>query len=1012
MSKKIGYFHFHSEYSLLDSMVKIERMVEKASNGGIDAVAITDPYFFGHVKFHSKMLEKSLLPILGLEINTVDGQFIVLCENKHGYLDLISFWNKTLLSREKPSIEIILESLNYLRDVTLLSGHPEKSILRKVEKNPKDSVAIEKIKMLAETGKFYVQLLIPNQIKNLRNDLKIAQEFHIPIVGTYNTMYLDEEERALFDIFNKLNRKTKYSNVCEFKNRKDFLNDFEDFPEVFESFNQIIERVKIFDLKINFDFPKFSQNDKTTLKKMVLDSLAKKYGLPLPKKVKERINRELGIIFSRNLESYFLTVKEIIDIAHRLGIMVGPGRGSVVGSLVAYALGITAVDPMKYGLIFERFLNEGRSDLPDIDIDVQDSKRQELLLELKKHFGDDHFSQVITFGTYGIKLLKREIHRNLNDEDQRYALENITKLVGFPHHTSIHAAGVIVSHMDLTENLPLLEGDVGFLTQFDMKDLEEIGVTKIDVLGLRTLTTIKETIEDVGEKFENFSYEKIPLNDVETFKLLSQGFTSGVFQLESRSGRNICIKVAPKKFEDVVMILALNRPGPMISGMVDLYLKGKRTFEDPRIDRILDETKGLILYQEQIMRIVSEIGGLSLTKADEFRRAIAKKEPAKIQKYKQEFIEVAVKKGITSEDAEYIFGKIEDFASYAFNKSHSVAYALLTYVTAFLKSQMTPLYLRNLLNSSLSDREKVATIISEFKLMNLKTKILGVNINKSYELCSVENENVRIGFSFVKELGIQKARNIVIERENFGKFEDVESTIVRLKQILNDRAILELIKSGALDELDEDRTRILKKFEALQHNHKSELKQIQSKVFGLKQEDKTEKNEVTSFNNIKINSKFLKTLYELESLGFIVSSDVTNEITQKFGDYHPKMFELLHILDQGFCPVMVLDSNDKKIITDGVSFMEIAQKSFEGEKIYIARFEDGKLVDILDEHSTELKYEYIVRYKSEKELDKILSDVEESENSELIIYLKDHLIRIEGYKPKIREGIKIRINRR
>lgn len=1013
MSKKIAYLHLHSEYSLLDSMLKIEKMVDKASDNGIDAVAITDPYFFGHVKFYSKMLEKSLLPILGLEMETKDGQFIVLCENKQGYLDLIRLWNNTLLFEEKPSIETLLESLDYFRNVTVLSGHPEKSILRRIEKDQKSSIFIEKLKALTKTGKFYIQLLIPSQTDNLKNDLKIAQEFKIPIVGTYNTMYLGKEEGKLFGIFNKLNGKTKSSSVCEFKSRKDFLNDFENFPEIFESFEQIIERVEVYNLRTDFDFPSFSQDDKVILKKKVLDSLAEKYGIPLPKRVRERVNKELNIIFSRNLESYFLTVKEIIDIASKLGIMVGPGRGSVVGSVVAYALRITAIDPLKHGLIFERFLNESRNDLPDIDIDVQDSKRQELLFELKKHFGNDRFSQIIAFGTYGLKLLKHEIHRNLEGEDQRYALENITKLVGFPHHTSTHAAGIILSKMNLVDKLPLLKGEIGNLTQFDMEDLEKIGIAKIDILGLRTLTTIKETIEESGEKFEDFSYERIPLNDTETFRLISQGFTSGVFQLESRNARNICVKVAPQKFEDITMLLALNRPGPMISGMLDLYSKRKKTFRNCRINEILDETEGLLLYQEQIMRIVSEFAGLSLAKADEFRRAIAKKDPEKIKEYKQEFIEGAAKRGITLKDAEYIFEKIEDFASYAFNKSHSVAYALLTYITAFLKSRMFPVYLKILLNSNLGDREKVSTIISESKLMDSKTRILKVAINKSYDLCSIEDGNVRIGLSFIKGFSSQKVKKIIIERENFGKFEDVESTIMRLKQFLDDRDILKLIKAGALDELDGSRIRILEKFKILQYKQKNELKQIQAQVFGLKKESGIKKN--TSFENTTMmnNNKFMKILYELETFDFIISNDVENEISVRFKDYRPKMFELLYILDEGFCPVVVLNSNDgSKIITDGTSFIKLNKKNLENGKIYIAYFKGGKLIDILDEHSKELKYEYIVHYENEKKLDEILKDIEKSENSELVIYLKDHLIRIEDCRPKVKEGIKVRINHR
>ncbi|HEW91758.1 MAG TPA: DNA polymerase III subunit alpha [Thermotogaceae bacterium] len=1003
MNKKIIYLHFHSEYSF-ESLTKISETLATASKNGIEAVAITDPYFHGHVKFHSEAIKNGIVPILGLELRTSDGDFVILCENKKGYLELVSFWNEVILSKNNISIETILEFFNHLENVTLLSGHAEKFPLFK---NGLDSDILQKLKSLAETGKFCIQIDLPTKSEMLRKILRLSREFGIPLVGSYNTMYLNKEEKTLFEIFRGIINKSEHENYCEFKSKKDFISDFKDLPEIFKTFEDIMNRVEIFDMKIDFNFPSFSENDKTLLRKKVFDSLTEKYGSPLPKDIKARIDRELNLIFSRNLESYFLTVKEIVDVARRLGILIGPGRGSAVGSLVSYSLGITSVDPLKHGLIFERFLNEGRSDLPDIDIDVQDSKRQELLLELKKHFGEEHFSQIITFGSYGKKLLKREIQRKLPQNKQELAFSNIEKFLGLPHHTSIHAAGIIITKENLKKRIPLLKSEIGLLTQFDMQDLEKIGVVKIDLLGLRTLTVIRETLEDSQKGFEDAFYEKLPFDDPKVFELLSKGFTSGIFQLDSRSGRNICMKVKPKSLEDISIVLALNRPGPMTSGILESYLKGEKIFNHEKINEMLNETKGMLLYQEQIMRIVSEIAGLSLVKADEFRRAIAKKELEKIQKYKKEFLEATSIKGLSFEEAENIFDKIVNFAGYAFNKSHSVAYSLLTYTTAFLKANLTPQYLKNLLNSHLGDTEKLSSVISESKLLGYK--IYGIDINKSYELCSVEDNGVRIGLTFVKGLGIQKARNIIDEREKFGEYKNIEDAVVRLKRFLNDSLILELIKAGAFDSFEEKRSDILKKFESMEYDAKSKLKEIQSKVFGIM--EKTEKSEVKKeSNSLNLGEEFLKVIQEIESLGFILSSDLEDTIREKFGDYYPNIFELLHISDKGMCPVVTLNIGRDMVLTDGLSFIKHKKQGLEIGKIYIALFNNGKLIDIFNEDFEKLKYEYHIRYTSDEELEKILNSLEKSKNSEIVIVLDNYLIRINGYKPKNVKNFKLRLS--
>lgn len=762
--------------------------------------------------------------------------------------------------------------------------------------------------------------------------------------------------------------------------------------------------MKTFDLSVEFKFPSYSKDDKALLKKEVFNFLLKKYSSSIPEDVKSRVSRELKLISSRNLEGYFLTVKKIVDIARENNVLIGPGRGSAVGSLVSYSLGITSVDPMKYGLIFERFLNEGRNDLPDIDIDVQDSQRPELLSKLKEYFGEDNFAQVITFGKYGAKLLKREFQRKLSLDKLEYALSNIEKFINLPHHTSIHAAGIILSGENLKDKIPLLKGETGYITQFDMQDLEKIGIIKIDLLGLKTLTTIKETLEDAGKDPFEVLYDNLPVEDKKVFNLLSNGFTAGVFQLDSKSGRSICTKLKPKTFEDISIVLALNRPGPMTSGILEAYLKGEKAFIDEKINEILEETRGMLIYQEQIMRIVSEIAGLSLSEADELRRAISKKEPEKIQRYRRKILDSFTSRGFSIEESESMFDKIVNFAGYAFNKSHSVAYSMLTYITAFLKTNFTSYYLKNLLNSHLGDFEKLSLIISEARLLN--HKIHGIDINKSYELCSVENDGVRLGFAFIKGMGVQKARSIVEEREKYGEYRNFEEAVMRLKEFLTEPLIISLIKAGAFDSLNKNREETLKKFSAMKEIGIKEMKRISSKVFGILDNESNSKKESSELQE---RDEFFNIFQEIDLLGFILSDDLKVKITEIFGNYRPSLFELAYILDEGFCPVVILETQRGKIITDGVSFLKYHNQQLETDEIHIARFSKGRLVEIIPKDSKKLIWEYIFQDNIEK-LEESLKKAEKASNSRIIVPLDDYFIKIEGYKPDNPENYSIRFS--
>jgi DNA polymerase-3 subunit alpha len=624
---------------------------------------------------------------------------------------------------------------------------------------------------------------------------------------------------------------------------------FKDLPEAIENTRAIAERCNV---EFNLDdprLPRFEPPDgsrpREFLERVAREGLIGKFGTEPPQEYTERFQRELEVIKKMEYSSYFLIVWDFINYAKKQGIPVGPGRGSAAGSLIAWALGITEIDPIRYGLLFERFLNPERISMPDIDVDFCKDKRPEVIDYVSDKYGRDHVAQIITFGTMAARAAIRDVARAMDfpyaeadrlaklvpesikitikkaieqepqlkeayEKDERIAelIDIAIRLEGLSRHASTHAAGVVIAPEALTEYMPLYKppSEETLTSQFDMKSVEKIGLIKFDFLGLKTLTIIEKAVRYIRESGIDFSMENIPLDDKETYDFLSSGKTTGVFQLESDGMKDILVKLAPNRFEDLIALVALYRPGPLGSGMIDDFIKGKRgqketKYQLPQLKEILDETYGVILYQEQVMRIANKLANFTMGQADVLRKAMGKKKADVMQEQKEMFVEGAIKNGITEKKASRLFDLISKFAEYGFNKSHSAAYAYIAYQTAYLKTHYPEHFMAATLSSDMDSSEKIAKSIKECKSMGVH--ILPPDINLCGKEFSVDNGDIRFGLGAVKGVGVQAIDSIIRTRE-VGPFATIEDYMNRVDtKKVNKKVTENLIKAGAFDSLGE-----------------------------------------------------------------------------------------------------------------------------------------------------------------------------------------------------------------
>jgi DNA polymerase-3 subunit alpha len=863
------HLHVHSEYSLLDAMCRIPELVEEAVRQGMRALALTDHgVLSGAIKFYQAAKEAGIKPILGAELYVAHGSrfahdplldrsphhLVVLAQNEEGWRNLLVLVNRAHTEGfyYKPRVDLELLSQHSAGLIALSaceSGEIQRFLLQdRVQEAKKAAGRLGEI----FPGRFYIELQDHGLERNkelIKKQLALARDLALPVVATADVHYLRPEDREPHQVLINIQAGKKLTdpdarsmdgNDYHFLSTAEMAEKFREIPEALANTVLIAESCELtlsFGQKLLPRFPLEGRTPQEELERRAWEGARARYGEEIPQAVKDRLSYELSVIGKMDLAPYFLIVADFVDYAKSKGIPVGPGRGSAAGSLVAYCLGITQVDPLKFGLLFERFLNPERVSLPDIDIDFCMRRRDEVLAYVAEKYGRDHIAQIGTFDRMASRSVIRDVARVLDIPYEKadriaklvpfgmplaQALEQspqlrafskeepklfsiALKLEGLLRNASTHAAGVVIAPEPLEKFVPLLRlPDDQFVTQFDMHDLEALGLLKMDFLGLRNLTILSDVQKLVRErKGLDIKLEEIPLDDPATYELIRSGATTGVFQLESAGMRALIRRLLPTEFRDLIAILALYRPGPLESGMVDDYIERKHgrqpvTYPHERVRDILEETYGLPIYQDQVMLMAQKLAGFSLAEADVLRKAMGKKKPEVMAEMREKFVAGCVQNGIAQEEAEAIFADIEKFASYAFAKAHAAAYAFITYWTAYFKAHFPTEFMAALLTSVQDNIEKVAAYIEECREMGIE--VLPPDVNESdVGFTPVGEGKIRFGLGAIKHVGESAVEAILLAR-NSGPFRDFLDFCLRVDPERVDRETLEcLIKAGAMD---------------------------------------------------------------------------------------------------------------------------------------------------------------------------------------------------------------------
>jgi len=886
MSADFVHLHVHTQYSLLDGACRINELVKKAAGLGMPALAMTDHgNMFGAVDFYQACAKARIKPIIGAEVYLTPGSrfekntdqksichLTLLAADNTGYANLMKLVSLAYTEGfyYKPRIDkgvLAQYSKGLIGTSGCLKGEVCGYLLRgNFEAALKTADEYRKI---FAPGFYYIEIMdhgLPEQKKVNEQLVKIAQKLDLPVVATNDVHYIEHDQHIAHETLLCIQTQTTLgdthrmkfgSDQFYFKEPAEMGATFNWIPKALDNTMLIAEQCNV---KLDFDqyhLPVYTPPDGSTnagyLAKLCREGMKRRYGQATPE-LEARLAHELKTIEDMGFVGYFLVVWDFISYAKSIGIPVGPGRGSAAGSLVSYLLGITDLDPLKYGLLFERFLNPGRRSMPDIDIDFCYERRNEVIDYVTKKYGASNVAQIITFGTMQAKAAVRDVGRAqglayadvdriaklipnelgitideaLNVEPQlkelievdrsaKQLLETARVLEGLNRHASVHAAGVVISDKPLTDYVPLFKATDGqIITAFDMEGISKMGLLKMDFLGLRTLTVISDAVNLIKKhKGISVDIETLPLDDAKTYAMLGLANAAGVFQLESGGMRDLLKKMKPSEFEDLIAILALYRPGPMGSGMLDDFIKRKRgetkiSYPHPKLEPILRTTYGIMLYQEQVMQIASVMAGFDLAQADDLRKAMGKKIPAEMAKMRSFFVEGCVKESKISEhEANRLFDLIDYFAGYGFNRSHSAAYALITYRTAYLKANFPTEFMCALLTSERDNTDKVVEYVKETKAMGIN--VLPPDVNESFAQFSVvDDKNIRYGFLAVKNIGSLAIESIVAQRLKDGKFTSVFDFCRRVDLRLNNRKVVEsLIKSGSFDSLGGKRSQMM-----------------------------------------------------------------------------------------------------------------------------------------------------------------------------------------------------------
>lgn len=888
------HLHLHSEYSLLDGSTRISLLPKRVKELNMDAVALTDHgNMYGAIAFYKACKDEGIKPILGCEVyiskkdlsikdkSNERYHLILLAENNEGFKNIMKIVSIGFVDGYyyKPRIdkEVLKKySKGIIATSACLGGEVQKLILNRDIEAAKKS-ALEYRKIFGENN-FFLELQdhgMPEQARVNRELINLSKELEIPLTVSNDVHYLNKDDAKSHDVLlciqtgktvNDENRMKFPSDEFYLKSPDEMAALFPENKDALENTVEIANRCNV-DIKFHdLHLPDFSVPSEYTheeyLKKLAVEGMYNRYE-NVTDEIKNRFEFEFNTIRDMGYVDYFLIVWDFIRYARKHEIQVGPGRGSAAGSVISFCLGITDVDPLKFDLLFERFLNPERVSMPDIDIDFCYERREEVIEYVNRKYGDSHVAQIATFGTMAARNAIRDVGRALDmsyakvdyiakqipqalnmtiekaleisesfksiyekEDDSKELIDMAIKLEGLPRHTSTHAAGVVISKDELTEYVPLTRNDKIIATQFNMIELEELGLLKMDFLGLRTLTVIRDAINLIEENYgKKISFEKFDYNDPDVLKMFARADTLGVFQFESSGMRAFLKELKPDEFSDLVAANALFRPGPMkqIPKFVgSKHDKSKISYLHPKLEPILKSTYGCIVYQEQVMQIVQQIGGYSLGRADIVRRAISKKKMKVMEEERKNFIygnveeEVsgAIANGVDEKTANEIYDLIIDFADYAFNKSHSVAYSVVAYRTAWLKYYYPREFMAAQTSTYTNDIKQVSLYIEEIKRLGIE--ILPPNINYSFKNFTVEDGKIRFGLKAVKNVGNNLIDVIVKARDN-GKFKSLKDFVDRInaidKSALNKRAVESLIRCGAMDDFSGNRAQYLAIYE-------------------------------------------------------------------------------------------------------------------------------------------------------------------------------------------------------
>jgi len=1025
------HLHLHTQFSLLDGACRIKELIAKAVEFRMPAIAVTDHgNMFGSIDFYSEATKQGIKPIIGCEVYVAQkgrfdrseslsegsNHFILLAKDEEGYRNLSKLVSLGYIEgyyyRPRIDKEILAQ---YCRGLIGSSACLKGELACLITANRlNDAIkAADEFSCMFGKDNFYLELqenFIPEQTVVNEGLLKIAHELSLPVIATNDVHYLNKKSAASHEALLCIQTQTTLDdpNRMRFQTQEFYFKSPQEMKDLFvycpEAIRNTIEVANRCNLVLEFGKPHLPQytppagkTGEIYLRELCDEGLKKRYGGKVTPAIRQRLEHELATIKQMGFISYFLIVWDFIHYAKSKGIPVGPGRGSAAGSLVSYLLGITELDPLRYKLLFERFLNPERVGLPDIDIDFCFERRQEVIDYVNQKYGKENVAQIITFGTMlaravirdvgrvmavpyadvdriaklvppelGITLddaLKTDELKNLyeNNAQVRQLLDTAKDLEGLSRHASVHAAGVVIGDKPLDTYMPLCKLDDDQVTSgFSMKALEKIGLLKMDFLGLRTLTVIAEALKIIKRtKDVGIDIDAVSLEDKKTFELLASAQTIGVFQLESAGMRDLLRKLNPTLFEDLIALLALYRPGPIGSGMLDDFIQRKHglkpiVYDHPKMESILKDTYAIMVYQEQVMQIASALAGFSMAQADLLRRAMAKKIPEEMDKQRHLFVEGCIKNKIDKRIATKVFDLIDYFSGYGFNRSHSAAYAVISYRTAYLKANYPVEFMTALLTSEKENTDKVVEYVKEADRMGIT--VLNPTVNESYSKFTVENEtNIRFGLLAVKNVGKGAIDSIVEARQKDGVFESLEDFCQRVDLRLVNRKVVEsLIKCGAMDTFKFRRSQLMT---ILQECLDYSVKAHKDRSSGQMSFFDTDFSADAGFKRFQVKVPDIKEWPELQLLSF------EKEILGFYISGHP-LVRYEHLLDRfSSCSISKLselkDGQDVTIV-GLINKIKITTTRQKAEKMAILRVEDlTGLLEVLVFPNT---YKQVSRY--------------------------------------------------